>query len=221
MMRDDGKIRAEPESEALSRVLISLLKGVVFRDEQEALWQALLKQQSQVRAYVQVLGLALVIFEEEGYAWLKNTDESEEDGTENPLPKLISRRPLSYALSLLLALLRKQLLVFDAQAIEGRLVMRSDEIAALMQAYLPTGSNEVKWRTQLNTQLEKCVEMGFLRRLKSINEKQDAQYEVRRLLIAFIDAQWLGELESRLQAYRAYALNGALSDAQSASGEIV
>jgi hypothetical protein len=40
--------------------------------------------------------------------------------------------------------------------------------------------------------------MGFLRRLRGT----DNQYEVRRILKAFVDAQWLSELDQRLSAYR-------------------
>lgn len=204
---------ADNTSDELSRVLIHLLKGILYRDEQEALWQSLLKRQSQVKEYIQVLGLALVVFEEEGFAWLKMRETESADEEQNVLPKLVSRRPLSYVLSLLLVLLRKQLLVFDAQSSEGRLVLRFDEMAELMQAYLPSGTNEVKWRDQVSIQVQKTVEMGFLKKLKTTVEKQETQYEVRRILIAFIDAQWLGEFEMRLQVYRDYAQGGEFLNA--------
>ncbi|BBP45430.1 hypothetical protein THMIRHAS_08030 [Thiosulfatimonas sediminis] len=211
-MLEAFSLEADNASDELSRVLIHLLKGIVYRDEQEALWQSLLKRQSQVKEYIQVLGLALVIFEDEGFAWLKTRETESAGEEENALPKLVSRRPLSYALSVLLALLRKQLLLFDAQSGEGRLVLRFDEMVELMQAYLPSGTNEVKWRDQIAVQVQKAVEMGFLKKLKTTVEKQEAQYEVRRILIAFIDAQWLGEFEMRLQAYRDYAQGGELLD---------
>ena len=35
------------------------------------------------------------------------------------------------------------------------------------------------------------------------NERQVRSFEVRRFLRAFVDAQWLGEFDSRLAAYRA------------------
>lgn len=204
-MLDTFSQHDEHSSNELSRVLIHLLKGIVYRDEQEILWQSLLKRQNQVKEYIQILGLSLVIFEDEGFAWLKIRETERENEIENALPKLASRRPLSYPLSLLLVLLRKQLLLFDAHSGEGRLVLRFSEIAELMQAYLPTGTNEVKWRDQITQQVQKAVDMGFLKKLKTTLEKQEAQYEVRRILIAFVNAHWLGEFESRLQAYRDYS----------------
>jgi hypothetical protein len=47
--------------------------------------------------------------------------------------------------------------------------------------------------------LNKVVELGFVRRLRG----QDGVFEVQRILKAFVDAQWLGEFEVRLAAYRA------------------
>jgi len=41
------------------------------------------------------------------------------------------------------------------------------------------------------------VELGFLRRLRG----QDAQFEIRRILKAFVDAQWLAGFEDKLKEY--------------------
>ena len=52
----------------------------------------------------------------------------------------------------------------------------------------------------------KCVELGFLRKLKPTEGGAlagGANYEVRRILRAFVDAQWLGEFDARLAVYRA------------------
>jgi hypothetical protein len=51
------------------------------------------------------------------------------------------------------------------------------------------------------------VELGFLRRLRG----QEGQFEVRRILKAFVDAQWLAELDQRLADYRAHAADGETS----------
>lgn len=88
----------------ISRPLIALMKGVVFREHDERLFQQLEDNRIAVRDYVRVLGLELVMDEAEGYAWLK-TREPEED--EDPLPRLVGRRQLSYPVSLVIATLRK------------------------------------------------------------------------------------------------------------------
>ena len=98
----------------LSVLLITLLKGVIYRGDDERLWGMLLNLQTRVRDYVTVLGLDLVLDEAEGYAFLKSRAESADDEATPKLPRLVARRPLSFPVSLLLALLRKKLAEFDA-----------------------------------------------------------------------------------------------------------
>ena len=177
-----------------------------------SLWNALLNLQSRVRDYVAVLGLELVLDEAEGYAFLRARAESD-DETAPKLPRLVARRPLSFPVSLLLALLRKKLAEFDASGgQEGnglRLVLGRDEMVELVRVFLPESSNEAKLIDQIETHLNKIVELGFLRKLKtSAGQSGQAVFEVRRILKAFVDAQWLAEFDARLAAYQAL-LGGA------------
>src|SRR4029077_17965107 len=94
----------------LSLTVTQLMKGVVYRDTHERAWRHLLQLQPQVRDYAAVLGLQGVIDEAGGYAFRRQSPRGEagDDGAD-PLPWLIPRRPLSFHVSLLLALLRKKL----------------------------------------------------------------------------------------------------------------
>jgi hypothetical protein len=181
----------------LSLLAIQLLKGVLYQESEQ--WQALLSLQARVRDYVAVLGLELVLDEAEGYAFLRTRPEDEEAGT--TLPRLVARRPLSFPVSLLLALLRKKLAEFDAGGGDTRLVLSRDEIVDLIRLFLPEGTNEVKLMDQVESHISKIVDLGFLRKLKS-SAGQVAGYEVRRILKAFVDAQWLAEFDARLAAYQ-------------------
>ncbi len=185
--------------DALPRVVIPLLKGVVHRQDDEARWQSLLNIQARVRDYVAVLNLRLEINESEGYAFLHSrpvTDESPEDR----LPQLISRRPLSYGASLVLALLRKRLLEFDAAGGGPRLIMARDDIMELVRVYFPETSNEVALRKRLNGYLNQIVGLGFLRRLETGGPSIQSRYEVQRIIRDFVNAQWLGEFGHRIGA---------------------
>lgn len=193
----------------LSALLIGLLKGVLYREGDERLWGALLNLQARVRDYVGVLNLELVLDEAEGYAFLKSRPEAEDDATPH-LPRLVARRPLSFPVSLLLALLRKKLAEFDAGGGDTRLVLSRDDIVELMRVFLPDGSNEVRLIDQIDTTLNKVVDLGFLRRLKT-TAGGAAGYEVPRILKAFVDAQWLAEFDARLAGYQS-ALSGATTD---------
>ena len=63
----------------LSAVVVPLLKGVVYREDNPALWASLLGVTVAVRDYVAVMGLELTVDESEGYAFLRSRHEAEED----------------------------------------------------------------------------------------------------------------------------------------------
>ena len=115
----------------LSVLLISLLKSVLYRDDDERQWAALLNLQARVRDYVAVLNLDLLLDEAEGYAFLKSRPEPTDDDPAPRLPRLVARRPLTFAVSLLLALLRKKLAEFDAGGGDTRLVLSRDDVVEL------------------------------------------------------------------------------------------
>jgi len=183
------------ESPQLARALIPLFQGVLHQDSKPEAWQALLDLQARVRDYMAVLGLELVLDEAEGYAYLRQREPEE---GEAELPRLVRRSQLSFPVSLLLALLRKRLAEHDATAGEPRLVLTREEIVDLMRVFLPETANEAKLMERIDSHIRRAEDLGFLRRLQS---GEDA-FEVRRILKAFVDAQWLGELNERLEAYR-------------------
>jgi len=180
----------------LSSIVIPLLKGVIYQEENPALWSALLNLLASVRDYVAVLGLELIIDEAEGYAFLRSHSENGAEGA-NTTPRLIVRRQLSYPVSLLLALLRKKLAEFDAGAGDTRLILSRDEVVELIRIFLPAATNEVKLIDQVDATLNKIADLGFIRRLRG--ERQ--MIEVRRIIKAFIDAQWLADFDQRLNEY--------------------
>jgi hypothetical protein len=182
------------EAAELSPVVVALLKGAAYRDTAESLWSQLLALRTRVSDYVAVLGLTLVVDESEGYALLRSRDDPDQPD----LPRLVARRSLSFPVSLLLALLRKRLAEFDALGAETRLVLSRDQILEMVRVFLPDSTNETRLVANLDTHLGKIVDLGFLRRLRGTDE----QFEVRRILKAFVDGQWLADFEGRLRDYR-------------------
>ena len=181
----------------LSSVVVPLLKGVLYREDNPGLWDALVHLQASVRDYVAILGLELMFDEAEGYAFLRSRQSEDEDG-QSAIPRLVARRQLSYPVSLLLVLLRKKLAEFDAGGGDTRLILSRDEVVELIRIFLPAGSNEVKLIDQVDGTLNKIAELGFIRRLRG----QGQMIEVRRIIKAFVDAQWLADFDERLAEYR-------------------
>ncbi len=195
----------------LSPILIALMKSVSYQEDNPALWQSLLNLQARVREYVALLGLEMILDEAEGYAYLRQRTAAE---GEQEMPRLVPRRQLSYPVSLLLALLRKRLAEFDAISGETRLIVSRDNIVDMIGVFLPETANEARLLDRVDGHINKVLEMGFLRKLRG----QEDRFEVRRILKAFVDAQWLKDFDQRLSEYRDY-LSGSQSEAEGSSFE--
>lgn len=188
----------------LSMVVVPLLKGVLYEDNDAALWAALLRLHPRVRDFVAVLGLELILDEAEGYAFLRSRPHDDAD-TDAKQPRLVARRPLSFPVSLLLALLRKKLAESDASGGDTRLVLTRDDIVELIRVFLPATTNETRLVDQIDAHINKIIELGFLRRLKNGDQAGgQGTFEVRRILKAFVDAQWLADFDARLGAYQTH-----------------
>lgn len=177
---------------ALSPLLVQLLKGVLEREQHAQLWQDLLRLQAASADYLGVIGLTLFVDEAEGYAFLKQRRYEEGEAA---IPKLIAGRPLGFHVSLLLVLLRKKLVEADAGGGELRVILTLDQLVEMLRVYMPDAANEAKQEDAIARHVAKVVELGFLRELKG----QPNTFEVRRLLRAFIDADWLASFEAKLE----------------------
>lgn len=182
----------------LSDALVALLKGVVYSDNTPELWRHLLNLQSGARDHLRLLGLDLIIDEAEGYAYLRQSEGSDDETSDSPR-RLIPRRPLSYPVSLLLVLLRKRLAQHDAHGGQTKLVLTREQLIEMLRVFLAAGPNEAKLEDQIDRHIDRVTELGFLRPIK---EENASLLEVRRILRAFVNADWLADLES---TYRDHA----------------
>lgn len=178
----------------LSPVLISLFKGPIYRDSNEELWDSLVKQRAQIADYVAVLGLRAEVDETNGYGYLASAPD---DDASPPLPRLISRHKLPFHTSLLLALLRKRLAEFDTDSTEGQLVVSTEQLSEMMRLYSPDAANETKIRRDIEVNINRVNDLGFLRQLRGSAD----QFEVRPIIRAFVDGQFLSDLDAELERY--------------------
>jgi len=178
----------------LSLLVITLFKGPMYRDVHDRLWPILLKLRARVTDHVAVMGLRLEVDENEGYAFLRGLRDDE---TDVEYPRLVNRHTLGFHTSLLIALLRKRLAEFDATSSDARLVLGKEQIVEMVRVHLPSALDDVKAARAVESQIKKVEELGFLHRLRG----SDDQYEVRRIIRAFVDGQWLGDFDQRLREY--------------------
>lgn len=190
----------------LSVIVISLLKGVIYRENDERMWQSLVKLQARVREQASILALELILDESEGYAFFRsrNLEEEDDGANETEAPRLMARRQLSFPVSLILALLRRKLAEFDQRGGDTRLVLTRDDLVQMVRVFFPDSTNETKVVSQIEVHLNKIVDLGFLRKLKATGAGENL-YEVRRILKAFVDAQWLANFDQMLEQYKKHA----------------
>lgn len=183
----------------LSNAYISLLKGIITKENKEKVWDTILNYRNQIEDYFRQLGLTLKLYEEEGYCYLQQIEDDET----NNLLKLIPKTQLSLHLSLLLVTLRKYMLESTANGDE-KIVISKEEIFIKMKNYLKETSNEIKQEKEITTYIKKVEEMKFIRKLKNSDDK----YEILRLLASFVDAQWLDDLNKHILEYKEHIEKG-------------
>lgn len=184
-----------------SNVLIALLKGIVY-SHQEEIWNTLIQPENErdVRNYFADIYLDLIIDKSEGYAYLKQQQSAaaDEEGADEEAPiKLIRRRALTFHVSLLCLLLRKHLIENDQSGESTRAILSREEINSQMKLYMKESTNEANVNKQIDAAIKKVEDEGFLRRMKTDQE----QYEVNRIIKAFVNADQVSEWLERYKEY--------------------
>ncbi|MGH3025719.1 MAG: DUF4194 domain-containing protein [Gaiellaceae bacterium] len=170
------------------------MRGVVYREQDEQTWTSLDRHAPAVRDHFVAIGVEVIVNDVEGYAYLQSRPD---DDGEEPLPRLVNRRTLTYNVSLLLVLLRKRLVEFETAGGEGKLVLGRDQIVEMLRLFLAESTNEARVVDQVDTTLRRAAELGFLRQLRGRAD----QWEVRRILKAYVDAQTLSDFAGKLAEY--------------------
>ncbi len=159
----------------------------------------LLREQHSVRDYLSTIGLSLLLDDSEGYAFLRQQQDEEDDSN---IPKLLSRRQLSFSQSLLLVALRKRLAEHDSEESAPRLIVQRQEMQQWLAGYAQDVSNEVKQLRDFDALIKKIAEMGFITPLPNHPD----EFEVQRILKAFISAEQIISFQQLLMSK--YQLSG-------------
>ncbi len=184
------------DEHAIAAAIILLMREVVYREvpSHEGAWQTLQRHRAAVADHFATLGIDVVLDDAEGYAYLATREP--EDG-EEPLPRLVRRRSLTYNVSLLLVLLRKRMVEFESSGEEGKLVLTRDQLVDMLRVFQESSSNEARIADQADRTIAQAAELGFLRELRG----DPGAWEVRRILKAYVDAQTLSNFAERLATY--------------------
>lgn len=168
-----------------------LFREPVYREDTEA-WLTLRGHHEEVRRYFRDIGQELVLDEGEGYAFVRQLEFEGEDR----VPRLVQRRPLSYAATLLLVSLREEFLRFDATPGDStRFVKTREELRNLITDFFPESTNQVRDTGRLDTAIKSLADLGFVRPL--IASDQEA-FEIMRIVKARLGPAELETVKQRL-----------------------
>lgn len=174
-------------------VKAKLLREPIYREDLN-LWVTLRAQQEEIRSYFREIGQELVLDEGEGFAFIRQLELEGDD----PVPRLVQKRPLSYHATLLLVCLREELLRFDAAAGDStRLVKSRAELQNLVSAFVPESNNQVRDLRALDNAIARLEDCALLRALSSEREA----FEVMRIIKARLTPAELEDMKERLQRH--------------------
>ena len=160
---------------------VRLLQGVVYHDDNEKTWDALLKSVSPLTDYFAKIGLLLIVNESDGMAYLRQLDEEEAVPDHETIPRLFRRTALGYEASLLCVVLRDLLRQFEEDDVQNeRCVHRQDDLLAIWKAFFRDQNDEVKLNRTLQSSLRKLEELKFVKQF----EDEPPSWEIRRILKA-------------------------------------
>lgn len=199
------------DEHAIAEAIIILMREVVYRESHESVWRALEQHRAPVADHFTRVGIDVIVDDVEGYAYLRTREP--EDG-EDPLPRLVRRRSLTYNVSLLLVLLRGRMVEFEAGGDDGKLVLTREQLVDMLRVFQASSTNEARIVDQADRTIAQAAELGFLRELRG----QTGAWEVRRILKAYVDAQTLADFSTRLAAYAGRNVGGVTDADTSAAG---
>jgi hypothetical protein len=199
---------------------IRLLQGPVYRNgADDVTWNLLTVWLSNISGYFAQIGLSVIIDQSDGYAFLAQSDDDtvspDNSDTQPQLPHLIRKYALTPEVSLLCVLLREALDHFDTSQNESSmLILKESEIKEMLSVFLKEKADQNRLYNKLDEYLGQLVKLSFIRELNNnagqpgtTGTVSDREFEVRRIIRAKINAEFLAEFKRKLQE-----LNGTTSE---------
>ena len=191
-----------------SKAAILLLKGPVYENDDRKIWAILLRCRENIDNYFKVIGLHVIIEEEDGYAYLEQIKDSIEKGMESEeeidetLPRLIRKVPFSYKMSMLLVLLRQEMDKFTSSMNESSYpILHKSEIMGLVKSFTKEASDQTKFNSEVDNMINKLVELTYLKpreKLLSSKISDEAEFELSPIIKSKINANVMKEMLEKL-----------------------
>lgn len=177
-----------------SKAIVRLLKSTVERTSN--VWEDIIYYQNEIQDYISQIGLELIVKKDEGFAFVKQLEDSE-----GKTLGLVTRRQIGFETSIVLVVLRQSLEDFDSNPTQlaSEKFITDTEIKDELELFLQEGYNKLKFQKDLDSYIKRVAELGYL---KEVGKKEnETKYQVHRIIKEKITLDILQDFKTKLQEY--------------------
>lgn len=177
-----------------SKAIVRLLRSTVERTS--SVWDDIILYQNEIQDYISQIGLELIVKKDEGFAFVKQLEDSE-----GKTLGLVTRRQIGFETSIVLVVLRQSLEDFDSNPTQlaSEKFITDTEIKDELELFLQEGYNKLKFQKDLDKYIRSVVELGFL---KEISKKEnETKYQIHRVIKEKITLNILQDFQTKLKEY--------------------
>jgi hypothetical protein len=177
-----------------SKAIVKLLKSPVERSS--SVWENIINYQNEIQEYISQIGLELILKKDEGFAFVKQFEDSEG----NTLG-IVQRRQIGFETSIVLVVLRQSLEEFDSNPTQlaTEKFITNTEIKDELELFLPEKFNRKNFIKELDRYINGAVDLGYL---KEISKKDnETKYRIHRIIKEKITLDILQDFQTRLLEY--------------------
>jgi hypothetical protein len=179
-------------------VFVKLLKGPVEYVEKST-WEKLIQFKVELTGFLLQMGLALVLDEQDGYAYIKHYPFEED---ENPV-SWIQRRALTYEESVMLVLLREMMAEFEVgEATNRELIKKRREIKEYAELFFKENASRVKFLKEIDRLIDKAEENGFLDKTETNDLPDEQKFRIKKIIKAKVSTEDLDHFYQQLVRYK-------------------
>lgn len=177
-----------------SKAIVRLLKSTVERNSN--VWDDVINYQTEIQDYISKIGLELIVKKDEGFAFVKQLEDSEG----NTLG-LVQRRQIGFETSIVLVVLRQSLEDFDSNPTQlaTEKFITNTEIKDELELFLPDKYDRVRFIKELDRYINAAVDLGYLREISK--KDNETKYQIHRIIKEKITLDILQDFENKLKDY--------------------
>lgn len=186
----------EKHIQPYSKAIVRLLKSPIER-KNESLWNNVVTYQNEIQEYIATIGLELIVKKDEGFAFVKQFEDSEGNSL-----GLIVRRQIGFEASIVLIVLRQSLEDFDSNPTQIQVAEKfitNTEIKEEVELFLQEGYNRMKFQKDLDSHINKIVELGYLKEVSK--NDSESKYQIHRIIKEKVTLDILQDFKTKLKDY--------------------